>query len=116
MSRVVDCATPASSLQVRIAESFVSRALGLLVGAPLGPAEALLIEPCSSIHTFGMRYPIDVVFLDRDARVVRVFSQVRAGRIRFAPGARAALELRAGAATRHGLAPGVKLAMPAAVW
>ncbi len=115
MSRIVDCATPAGGLSVRIADSFVSRALGLLVGAPLGPAEALLIEPCSSVHTFGMRYPIDVVFIDRDARIVRVCPEVRAGRIRLAPGARAALELRAGAAARHGLAPGVKLAMPAAV-
>ena len=114
MGRFIDCATPGGGLRVRVADSFASRALGLLVGAPLEAAEALLIEPCSSIHTFGMRYPIDVVFLDRDARIVRVCPDVRAGRVRLRPGARAALELRAGAAARLGLAAGVRLAALAA--
>jgi hypothetical protein len=94
---------------VRIADTFVARALGLLVGAPLGPEEALLIAPCSSIHTIGMGYPIDVVFIDRHGRIVRVFPEVRAGRIRLALGACAALELRAGAAARHGLSVGLQL-------
>jgi len=106
----IDCPTPGGRLQVRIADSFAARALGLLVGTPLGPAEALLIAPCSSIHTLGMRYPIDVVFLDRDARIARVFREVRAGRIRLALGARAALEMCAGAAGQQGLAAGVRLA------
>ena len=111
---ILDCPTPAGSLRVRIADSFVARAVGLLAGAPLGEAEALLIAPCSSIHTFGMRYPIDVVFVDRDARIVRAYPWVRAGRIRFALGARAVLELRAGTAAGHGLAPGVRLSELAA--
>jgi uncharacterized protein len=114
MSRTVDCVTPGGSLRVRVADSFATRALGLLVGAPLGAAEALLIEPCSSIHTFGMRYPIDVVFLDGDARIVLVCPNVPAGRVRLKPGARAALELRAGAAARLGLAAGVRLTALAA--
>jgi uncharacterized membrane protein (UPF0127 family) len=87
----------------------LSRALGLLVGAPLEPAEGLLISPCSSIHTIGMRYPIDVVFVDREARVLRVCPEVRAGRMRFAAGARGVLELRSGIAARHRLAPGIRL-------
>ena len=81
----------------------------LLVGAPLDTGEGLLIAPCSSIHTFGMRYAIDVVFVDRDARVVRVCPDVRAARARFAGGAHAVLELRAGVAAQHGLTPGVQL-------
>jgi uncharacterized protein len=109
MDPVLECPTAAGSLRVRVARRFVSRALGLLVGEPLGESEALLIAPCSSIHTFGMRYPIDVVFVDRDARIVRVFDRVGAARIRFAFGARAVVELRSGAAARHGLAPGVRL-------
>jgi uncharacterized membrane protein (UPF0127 family) len=114
MSRFLDCTTPAGKLRVRIADNFVSRALGLLVGTPLGPAEALLIAPCSSIHTFGMRYPIDVVFVDWDARIVRAHPRVRTGRIRIAPGAKAVLELCAGVAAQQGLAPGVRLAELAA--
>lgn len=109
MSRYQECATPAGALRVRIAGTFIARGLGLLVGAPLDPREGLLIAPCSSIHTIGMRYPIDVVFLDREARVLRVCPAVKAGRMRFAPGARAVLELRRGIAARHGLAPGIQL-------
>ncbi|SPJ18077.1 hypothetical protein SBBP2_610018 [Burkholderiales bacterium] len=72
-----------------------------------------IVTPCSIIHTIGMCYPIDVVFVDREARIVRVFPQVRAGHIRFVPDARAVLELTAGTAVRHGLAPGVRLAQMA---
>jgi uncharacterized protein len=109
MAAVLDCPTPAGALRVRIAANFVSRGLGLLVGAPLGSGEGLLIAPCSSIHTLGMCYPIDVVFLDGEARVVRVAPEVRAGRMRFARGARGVLEVRAGVAARHGLVSGVRL-------
>jgi uncharacterized membrane protein (UPF0127 family) len=109
MARILDCPVPAGSLRVRVADSFVSRALGLLVGAPLAPEEALLIAPCSSIHTFGMRYPIDVAFIDADARIVRVCPRVPASRVRFAFGAHAVLEMHAGAAARLGLDAGVRL-------
>jgi uncharacterized protein len=109
MSRWQQCATQAGGLQVRIADSFVTRALGLLVGSPLQPAEGLLISPCASIHTFGMRYPIDVVFVDRDAKVVRVCERVKAGRMRWARGAHAVLELCSGAAATHGLVAGSRL-------
>jgi uncharacterized membrane protein (UPF0127 family) len=110
MSELQRCATPGGVLWVRVADRFVTRALGLLVGEPLDAAEGLLIAPCSSIHTLGMRYPIDVVFVDREARVVRVCADVRFGRMRFAPRARGVLELRAGTAARHQLVAGVRLA------
>jgi len=109
MATYQDCATPAGSLRVRVADWFLTRALGLLVGKPLELGEGLLISPCSSIHTIGMRYSIDVVFVDRDACVLRVYDDVRSGRMRFAPGARGVLELRSGIAARHGLIPGVRL-------
>jgi uncharacterized membrane protein (UPF0127 family) len=104
-----DTETASGTLLVRIADNFLTRGLGLLVGSPLGAAEGLLIAPCGSIHTIGMRYSIDVVFLDRHARVLRVCDDVRAGRFRFARGARGALELRAGIAARYGIALGVEL-------
>jgi hypothetical protein len=103
------CATPTGNLRVRSADGFIARGLGLLVGAPLDVCEGLLIAPCSSIHTIGMRYPIDVVFLDRGARVLRVCPNVRAGRMRFSLRARAVLELRAGTSARHGLTVGLHL-------
>jgi uncharacterized protein len=103
------CPTPAGSLSVRLARRFLSRALGLLVGRPLGAAEGLLIAPCSSIHTVGMAYAIDVIFLDREARVLRVCPSVRAGRMRFKFRAHAVLELAAGAAASQGLTLGARL-------
>jgi uncharacterized protein len=109
-ARTLECRTPAGSLRTRLADSFTSRALGLLVGRPLEENEALLISPCSSIHTFGMRYPIDVVFVDRRALVIRVSPRIAAGRVRFCLRAHAALELRAGGAARHAIATGSTLA------
>ena len=109
MAAALDCPTPGGALRVRVAASFAARARGLLFAPPLAPDEALLIAPCSSIHTFAMRYPIDVVFLDRCARIVRVAAAVPAGRLRFGWGAAAVLELASGQAARHGLAPGLEL-------
>jgi hypothetical protein len=85
------------------------RLRGLLGRAPLGPDEALLIEPCSSVHTFGMRYPIDLAYLDRHGRVLRVVPRVRPRRLSARPGARATLEMAAGAAEVLGLRPGERL-------
>lgn len=115
MARYVQCAVPGGSLRVRMADNFVTRALGLLVGRALESSEGLLIAPCSSIHTLGMRYAIDVVFLDRDARVVRICDAVPAGRARFGRGSHAVLELRAGIAGKMGLRPGARLGELAAV-
>jgi uncharacterized membrane protein (UPF0127 family) len=68
-------------LNIRIAKTFTSRLRGLLGHCSPGPGEALLIKPCRSIHTFGMNYTIDVVFLDEAGRVlmqktVKPFSSV----------------------------------------
>lgn len=53
-----------------IAETMFARMRGLLGRDSLTKGEALLIRPCKGIHTFGMRFPIDVVFLDRQYKVV----------------------------------------------
>lgn len=75
--------------------------LGLIVRPPLNEGEALWLDPCGSIHTFGMRYAIDVLFLDAELRVLRVAKNVRPWRMRLAPGrTRSVIELRAGAAAR----------------
>ena len=53
-----------------MANTFFGRLRGLLGRSELKPGEALVIEPCNSIHTFGMRFSIDALFLDGDSRVV----------------------------------------------
>lgn len=75
-----------------------TRLRGLLGRKPLAPAaaEGLLIEPCSSVHTFWMDYPLDLVFLDRNNLVIGICEDVAPWSARAARGARKTLELAAG--------------------
>lgn len=94
----------------RIASSLADRAVGLLATAELRPGEGLLIERTQSIHMFFMRYPIDVVFTDRQQRVRRVVHRLRPWRIvAWASGARDCLELPVGAIDASGSEPGDQL-------
>jgi uncharacterized membrane protein (UPF0127 family) len=78
------------------------RARGLRRRAGLVPGTGLLLERCRSVHTFGMRFPIAVAFLDRDLVVLEV-RRVPAGRLLLPrPRARHVLELPIGADVRVG--------------
>lgn len=55
----------------KIAGSFLTRLVGLLNRSCLNKGEALILSPSNSIHTFFMRFAIDVIFLDRNSRVTR---------------------------------------------
>lgn len=82
---------------VRVAARRWERLRGLLGRPEPRPGEGLLIEPCNGIHTVGMRYRIDVLFLDREGRVLRCAPRVPALRcIPWVRGARRVLELPAG--------------------
>ncbi len=83
--------------QCEQARSFFARGRGLMGREQLDPGGGLLIDPCSSIHTFFMRFPIDVVFINRGGRVVGMRSALPPGRpYAGAWGARAVIELPAG--------------------
>ena len=69
----------------------------------------LLLVPAAAIHTWGMRFAIDAVFLDAELRVVKVVRRLPPRRFAAARGARAVLELPAGGA--DGLEEGAKLAL-----
>lgn len=75
-----------------------SRLLGLarLRERDLPPRSALLIPRCRSVHTFGMRFPLDVLFLDERGGVVRVERAVPRRRVLLCRRAFAVLETRAG--------------------
>lgn len=96
---------------VAVARSFLQRALGLLARPPLTPRQALWITRCDSVHTVGMRYAIDVVFLSRSGQVLRVAHAVPPLRFRLCRGAAAVVELRAGAAHALGILAGQVLAV-----
>ena len=84
------------------------RLRGLLGRSSLGPDAALLIERCGAVHTVGMRFAIDVVFLDRAWRIVRIALDVRPGRLLVGGGLWAvrALESEAGCLNFTGLQAG----------
>jgi uncharacterized protein len=94
-----------------LAENPWTRFRGLLGKKTLPPGEGVLLRPSNSVHTFFMRFPIDVVFLDRDLEVVAVAPAVRPWRVRARRGARAVLELAAGEAERAGLKSGDRLTL-----
>lgn len=62
-----------------VADNFLSRLRGLLFSAPLAPGDGLYIEPCPSIHMFGMTYAIDCVFLDKEGTVVGLVESIPPG-------------------------------------
>ncbi|MBP2667946.1 MAG: hypothetical protein H6Q80_148 [Deltaproteobacteria bacterium] len=88
---------------IRKAETFLARSRGLLGTEGLSPGEGLWISPCGSIHSFGMRFVFDALFLDRDLMVVGRYERFRANRIsRVFWSARGVLELPAGTIERTG--------------
>lgn len=77
----------------------------------VAPGCGIWISPCSGIHTFFMRFPIDAVFIDRGQRVVRVYERLRPWRlVLLVPGAHSVVELPAGTVAGIGLRPGGQLA------
>jgi hypothetical protein len=96
--------------KVRTAETFLSRLAGLLGTAAIAEGEGLWIVPCRGVHTLGMRFPIDVAFLDARGVVVGILEGLPPNRVgRTFRGARGALELRAGTLAATGTAPGDRL-------
>jgi uncharacterized membrane protein (UPF0127 family) len=89
-------------LAERVLTAFDSetRRTGLLKHATFPEGEALVIAPTSAIHTFFMKFPIDVVFVGRDGRVLKLRSRVAPWRIAVGFGAHAVVELPAGVLSR----------------
>jgi len=64
-----------------IAETLPKRTVGLLGRKEFKKGEALLIKPCQQIHTFFMRFPIDILFLDRKNRIIKAIKNFSPWRI-----------------------------------
>src|SRR5262245_48115253 len=102
--RVVNLRTEAIVAErVWRADTFLTRARGLLGRSALEAGEGLWIDPCSSIHMFFMRFPIDAVFVDGEARVTSLVVDLRPWRVAFGGAeARAVLEVEVGAIEASG--------------
>ena len=85
----------------RLAANAWLRFKGLLGSKSLANGEALLIRPCQSVHTLFMVYPIDVLFVNRDSRIVHLYHSLRPFRIsRLVFRAKYVIELPAGTIER----------------
>ena len=97
---------------VEAATSFRRRLFGLLGRRPIGPHRALYLAPCRAVHTWFMRFPLDLVFLNQDLCVVRIVRDVQPWRV--VPGGRAAqsvVELQSGWLPADALKPGDAVAL-----
>jgi len=83
------------------ANTFYQRLRGLLGRRQLGDNECLHITPCADVHSFGMSYPLDIVFLDGDGSVLDV-KPLPPNRWTYCAGAKSVIEFRIGCANRHG--------------
>lgn len=96
--------------RVARADTFATRLVGLLGRSGLGQDEGLWISPCRGIHTMGMRFPIDALFLDDRQTVVGLREEMPPWRSSgFVKGALSVLELPAGAIRRTGVAMGDRI-------
>jgi uncharacterized protein len=98
-----------TGLRVYEAGGFLSRAQGLLGFERLREYEALWLRPCGSVHTIGMRYAIDVLFLDRQQRVLTVKRRLEPLRFSGTARAHSTVELLAGTAAAMAVAEGSQL-------
>lgn len=90
-----DSALPNDLSSYPVAEGFRSRLIGLAWRPRAQTGPGLLIPRCSSVHTFGMRFELDVYFLDRRGRVLAVRRRVPPRRVLWCRGASAILEIPA---------------------
>ena len=102
----------AGSLIAAVVETAVdsrSRRRGLLGRTSLPERHGLLLAPCNAVHTFGMQFPIDVVFVDRDGLVVKIVERLGAWRLAGAMRASVTVELAAGSVKRTRVSVGDRL-------
>ncbi len=96
--------------KVSTASNFFQRARGLLFSKPLTEGAGLWIKPCNSVHTFFMAYSIDVIFLDKNLRILDIIENMPSGRISsIKRGAKSVLELPRGTAGKTRLSLGEQL-------
>jgi uncharacterized membrane protein (UPF0127 family) len=92
-----------------VAENPLARMRALLGRRGLESGEGLLLRPAPSVHTFFMRFAIDVVFLTRDGEVLKVVHRLKPWGMAGERGAKAVVELAAGEADRRGIHTGMRL-------
>ena len=94
---------------ILVADDSRSRRTGLLRHSQLAPGEGLWIVPCEAVHTFGMKFAIDVVYLSRKKQILKIRKNMPVRRISLCLRAHSVLELPAGWVDQTGTAAGDQL-------
>jgi len=94
-----------------VADTSAKRRTGLLKHERLEPGDGLWIVPCESVHTFFMKFPIDLIYLDKGRKVRKVKHALRPWRLSACMLAHSVLELPAGTVAETGTVPGDELVM-----
>ena len=97
-------------MQMKAAQSMISRLVGLLNQKNLERDHGLWLIPCNSIHMLGMRFPIDAIYMDKDNRVIRLVENLKPNR--FGPivwDAHSVVEIPAGSIEKMALSIGEQL-------
>ena len=102
--------TSAPFLKIEIADSFFTRLAGLMFRKKLPQGMGLLLAPCNSVHMCFMRFPIDVIYIDREYHILKVVKGLKPWiGVSMCTKAWATLEMTAGEAARCGLVEGKKM-------
>lgn len=82
--------------KVEVASTFFNRMKGLLHRDGFTTTNGLIITPCNYVHTFGMKFAIDIVFIDKNYRVIGFRTNVKKNKIAGSINSKHTLELPAG--------------------
>ena len=89
------------------ANTFLARLKGLMGRKTLTQDTGLLLEPCDNVHTFHMNFPIDVIFLDHENKVIHIEHSMKPNQVgKRVKGAKKALEINGGLAATMNIQPG----------
>ncbi|HEY5557314.1 DUF192 domain-containing protein [Acetobacterium sp.] len=90
--------------QIRVADHFIQKLVGLLKDKGLNCEQGLLLSGCKQVHTIGMRFPIDVIFMSKEGEILHIENDMSSGKVsKYVKRAFYTLELKAGAAKEHNL-------------
>lgn len=95
--------------RVEVADGFLEVTRGLLGRSCLGPGEGMVLVGCWNIHMFFMKFPIDVIYVDRGMEVLKVVPELAPWTVSACPGAHSTIELGSGTLERRPIRRGERL-------
>jgi hypothetical protein len=96
----LNAAATETLLEISVADTFFSRLKGLLGTKSLAEDQGLLLCNCNSVHMLGMRYALDIVYLDKAGAILKIIENLRPWQVSFCWPARDTLEVKSGTIQR----------------